>query len=87
MSVTIFRGRFYFSALLLITGVSANFHHISELYEMELSKPVKMAYTLTHECLNPEPIEKTKVYLATRIFGEPTRNAMSFYVNNGYPRW
>ena len=35
------------------TDVSANFHHISELYETELSKPVNMAYTLTHECLNP----------------------------------
>ena len=64
-----------------------NFHHISELYDMELSKPIKMAYTLTHECLNPQPIEKTKVSLATRVFGEPTRNAMSFYVKNGFPQW
>ena len=67
--------------------ISANFHHISELYDMELSKPIKMAYTLNRECLNPQPIEKTKVSLATRVFGEPTRNAMSFYVKKCFPQW
>ena len=36
---------------------------------MELSKPVKIAYDLNDECLNPQTIEKTMVSLAFGIFG------------------
>ena len=35
---------------------------------MELSKPVKIAYDLNDECLNPQIIEKKKVSLAAHIF-------------------
>jgi len=54
---------------------------------MELSKPVKMAYELNHACLNPQPIEKTKVSLASRVFSESTRNAMRYYIEHGYSHW
>ena len=32
--------------------ISPNFCHIIDLYNMELSKPVKIAYNLNDECLN-----------------------------------
>ena len=54
---------------------------------MELSKPVKIAYDLNDECLNPQAIEKVKVSLAVRIFGELIRNAFTYYVKNGQPEW
>ena len=43
-----------------------------------------MACELNHECLHPQPIEKTKVSLASRVFSMSTRNAMRYYVENGY---
>ena len=46
-----------------------------------------MAFELNHETLNPQPIEKTKVSLASRICSESTRNAVKFYTENGYPHW
>ena len=69
---------------------SLNFCHVIGLYNMynmELSKPVKIAYDLNNECLNPQTIEKTKVSLAARIFGEPTRSTFIYYVKNGQPKW
>ena len=67
--------------------ISANFNHLIELFNLELSKPVKMAYELNDECLNPQTIEKTKVGLGARVFCESTRNATSYYVQNGHPEW
>ena len=55
--------------------ISPNFHHIVELYNMELSKPVKKAFELNDECLNPQAIEKNEVGLSAHVFGESTRNA------------
>ena len=54
---------------------------------MELSKPVKKAFELNDECLNPHAIGKTKVGLSARVFGESTRNALTYYVKNGHPEW
>ena len=42
---------------------------------------------LNDECLNPQMIEKSNVSLAARTFAESTRNAMKYYVANGYPLW
>ena len=67
--------------------ISPNFCHIIDLYNRELSKSVKIAYDPSDECLNPQTIEKTKVSLATRIFGKSTRNAFTYYVENGHPEW
>ena len=66
--------------------VSASFNDIKELYELEFTRPVKMAYMLNDQCINPQPIEKSKVRLAASVFSESTRNAMSYYVKNGYPQ-
>ena len=52
---------------------------------MELSKPVKIAYDLNDECLNPQTIETTKVGLSVRFFDESTRNAFMHYVKNEHP--
>ena len=67
--------------------VSPNFNDIVELYNIDLSKPIKMAYQLSDECLNPQPIEKTKVGLAVRVVSESTINAMTYYVKNGHSEW
>ena len=67
--------------------VSPSFNYIVELYNIELSKPIKMAYQLSDECLNPQPIEKTKVGLAVRVFSESTKNAMTYYVKIGHSVW
>ena len=69
--------------------VEPKFQHIKELHDLEHSKPAKMAYQLNDECLNPQPIEKTKVSLATRVFSESTRNAMQHYIENesGFEHW
>ena len=53
---------------------------------MELSKPVRKAFELSDECLNPQAIEKTKVGLSAHVFGESTRNALT-YVKNGHSKW
>ena len=58
------------------TPLSANFDFIKELYNIERTKVVKMAYQLNDKCLNPQAIEKSKVSLAMGIFSESTRNAM-----------
>ena len=67
--------------------VSPNFNYIVELYNIELSKPIKMAYQSSDECLNPQAIEKTKVGLAVRVFSKSTVNAMTYYVKNGHSEW
>ena len=66
-------------------SITANFNHLKELYQIEQTKMVKMAYQLNDKCLNPQPIEKSNVSLAASVFSESTRNATQFYVNNGYP--
>ena len=69
------------------TPLSVNFDFIKELCNIERTKVVKMAYQLNDECLNPQAIEKSKVSSTTGIFSESTRNAMRYYVDNGYPHW
>jgi len=46
-----------------------------------------MAFELNHQCLHPQPIEKTKVSVAARVSSESTRNAMRYYVENEHPQW
>ena len=65
--------------------ISASFDDIKQLYELEFTKPVKMAYMLSDQCIHAQPIEKTNVQLASSVFSESTRNAFSWYVDNGYP--
>ena len=68
--------------------ISPNFHHTVELYNTKLSKPVKKAFELNDECLNPQAIEKNESWLVCScVFGELTRNALTYYVKNGHPEW
>ena len=57
------------------------------MYNIGLSKLAKIAYDLNDECPNPQAIEKVKVSLAVRIFGELIRNAFTHYAKNGQPEW
>ena len=41
-----------------------NFSHIKHLYNLELGKPIKMAYKLCDKVLNLASIEKTNASLA-----------------------
>ena len=65
----------------------ALFAHIAHLYNMELGKPVKLAYKLSEKVLNPTNIEKTNVLLADSCFHESTIAGLRFYANNGYPEF
>ena len=67
--------------------IPASFGDIKQLYELEFTKPVKMEYKLSDQCIHPQPLEKTEVKLASTVFSESTRNAFSWYVDNGYPQW
>ena len=85
--ITIFKNIFIECPKLEEFTISPNFSHINDLYNMELSKPVKIAYNLNDECQNPHAIEKTKVSLASHIFGKSRRNAFMYYVKNGHLEW
>lgn len=63
------------------------FKHVRELFEMELGKPVKMAYKLKKKAMCPKAIEKTNVMLAQSIFDDSTISAMEFYVQNLDKPW
>ena len=67
--------------------LSGNFAHIRELYELELGKPIKMAYRLSDRVLNPASIERTNVSLADACFHESTINALKYYANHGFPNF
>jgi len=45
-----------------------SFLHLEELFDLELGKPLKLAYRLSDKVLHPTNIEKTNVGLADSIF-------------------
>ena len=65
----------------------ACFSHIEELYKIESTKPVKLAYKLTDKVLHPSTIERVNVQLSDSLFHESTINALQFYSRHGYPEW
>ena len=65
--------------------VEPDIGHIEELYNLELGQPIKYAHKLNHKVLHPQPIEKTKVDLANRMFHESTIAALDYYSEHGYP--
>ena len=65
--------------------LQGNFGHIRQLYELELGKPIKMAYRLSDRVLNPASIERTNVSLADACFHQSTINALKYYANHGFP--
>ena len=66
--------------------ITANFSHIRELYNLELGKPIKMAFKLTDKVLRPSSLEKTNVKLADSCFHESTINA-AYYSSHGYAKF
>ena len=69
------------------TVISPSFHVLRQLYQLEKSKPIRMAHKLTEQVLNPKSIEKTNVKLADAAFHESTYNALQYYSSNGYPQF
>ncbi len=65
----------------------AQFRHLEHLYNLELGKPVKIAYKLSDKVLHPTNIEKTNVLLADSIFHESTIAGLRFYAKEGNPEW
>lgn len=64
-----------------------SFAHVKELFEVELGKPIKMAYKLTKKAISPKAIEKTNVMLAQSVFDDSTISAMEFYIQNLNKPW
>ena len=72
----------------LPNGRSANFKHVTELFNMESTLSLKKAHKITPASLNPRNIEKTSVKLAVSIFCESTRDALQFYADHqDHPQW
>ena len=65
----------------------ANFSDIEKLYELELTKPEKIAHKLSRKMLYPNSIEKTNVKLADACFHESTISGLLYYAEHGYPRF
>ena len=59
--------------------LTAKFHNLVEIFEMELHLPVKLAHKLTHKVLNPGPIDRQSVQHAQAVFHESTVNALHYY--------
>ena len=67
--------------------LTAKFSHVVELYNIELTMPIKRAHKITAKVLNPSSIEKTSVKLADACFHESTINALNFYASKGHPEF
>ena len=65
----------------------ANFSDIEKLYELELTKPEKIAHKLSRKMLYPNSIETTNVKLADACFHESTISGLLYYEERGYPRF
>jgi hypothetical protein len=66
----------------LPVGCEANFNHIADLYNYEASAALKKAHRLSPSVLDPKSIEKTSVKLATAVFCESTRDALTYYATH-----
>ena len=65
----------------------AKFSHVVELYNLELTLPIKRAHKLTAKMLNPSSVEKTNVKLADACFHESTIAALKYYAAKGHPEF
>jgi hypothetical protein len=72
----------------LPNGCIANFHHIVQLFNLEMTMPLKKAHRLSPTVIEPKSIEKTSFKLAMAVFCESTLKALQFYaVNEGTDEW
>lgn len=62
-----------------VKELKPNFNHLVELYNMECSKPLRMAHKLHEKCINPSSIQKTSTKLASSVFHESTSRALRHY--------
>lgn len=69
---------------ILTPGKEVHFRHLKELLLLEEGKPVKSAFKLTSESLNPSSISKTSPRHALRVFCESTYHALRFYSIKGW---
>ena len=62
----------------LVSGVTtfASFDHFKTLYNMEMSKIIKLAFHLTHKTVSPSNLERQNVKLALNIFYSNNVNAL-----------
>ena len=67
--------------------IEASFDHVVQVYNLELSMPIKLAHKLTDKVLDPSTLEKTNVQLANSFFHESTINALRYYANHGHPEF
>lgn len=56
-----------------------NFGDIRDVYNVEMSKPLRIAHKLSLNVLNPKSIEKTSMKYASAIFHESTINGLRYY--------
>lgn len=59
--------------------LKADFADIEAVYEIESSKPLKIAHRLSQSVIKPKNIEKSSVKLSVAVFNESTINALRFY--------
>ena len=67
--------------------IIALFSHLMEVFELEMYKPVKIAFKLTHQALFPGPIDRQNVQLTHAIFNDSTVQALEFYGNRNHPEF
>jgi len=66
---------------------TASFQHIEEVYRLESTMSVRMAFKLNDRVINPSSIERQSVSLTLAVFDESTINALNFYGQNGHPEF
>ena len=67
--------------------MTASFDHICEIYAKEQKMPVRLAYKLSHQILEPSPIERQNVQLTHSLFHQSTIEALNFYGKAGHPEY
>ena len=67
--------------------ITADFNHLQQLYDIEVSRPERKAFKLTYKILHPKSIEKTNTQLAVGCFHESTIHALRYYAKHGYPQF
>lgn len=58
---------------------TAKFEDIHDIYDLEMSKPLRIAHKLSLNVLNPKSIERTSMKYAAAIFHESTINGLRHY--------
>lgn len=67
--------------------IAPDFAHIEQMYQLELSKPVKISHKLIQKVLTPRPIERSNVMLAERLYHDSTIAGLEYFARNGHPEW